>query len=127
MTKITLLLITAFLFCLPQDDNLLEGKWTMYKVIQDGKDVSEEHNPFGERYFQINADGTFESGGRPYGSNTGKYVYNTETNHLFLDSDVGPNDDSNWNITLNADTLLMQGTGTAWAERFQMILMKEKS
>lgn len=99
----------------------------MLKVIQDGKDVTEEHNPFGERFFKMNNDGTFESGGRPYGRNTGKYVYTSESKHLFLDSDVGPDDDSNWKITLKGDTLLMQGTGTAWAERFQMIHVKKKS
>lgn len=104
----------------------LNGKWMMYKVIQEGKDVSKEHNPFEERFFVLKNDSTFESDGRPYGRNTGKYVYNQEENSLFIDSDVGPEDDSRWKITLLGDTMKWRGVGTQWAEQFEIIHVRAK-
>lgn len=102
-------------------DRKLEGKWMMHQVIQDGKDVSEEHNPHGERYIIFRDDGTFESGGRPYGSNTGKYEYSPVDGHLFLFSDAGPEDDSQWSVTIEQDTMNWQGMGGEWANRFRII------
>ena len=102
----------------------ISGKWMMYKVIQNSQDVTDEHNPHKERYVILQKDNRFESGGRPYGSNTGDYVFDAEKSTLFLDSDVGPNDDSNWKIELRGDTMVWQGYGTEWAEGFKMIQVR---
>jgi hypothetical protein len=99
----------------------LEGKWMMHQVVQDGNDVSEEHNPHRERYIIFRDDGTFESGGRPYGSNTGRYDYSPVNGHLFLVSDAGPEDDSQWRVTIEQDTMRWQGMGGEWANRFIII------
>ena len=102
-------------------DQRLGGKWMMHQVIQDGNDVSEEHNPHHERYIILREDGTFETGGRPYGTNTGRYIYTPEDNNLFLDSDAGPEDDSRWKVTISRDTMNWQGVGTEWANRFLIV------
>ena len=96
----------------------LIGKWKMTAVIQAGEDVSTDHNPAGNRYFIFKKDGTFESGGDPYGSNTGRYFVNNLTGTLYIDSSVGPEDDSMWIITLENDRSAWQGFGTEWAEDF---------
>jgi hypothetical protein len=43
----------------------------MHQVVQNGAVVSDEHNPQKNRYITFNKDGSFESGGDPYGTNTG--------------------------------------------------------
>lgn len=102
-------------------DQKLEGKWMMHQVLQDDNDVSDEHNPYGERYIIFMEDGTFESGGRPFGSNTGLYRYSPEEGNLFLDSDAGQEDDSQWKITIDYDTMIWQGLGGEWANRFRIV------
>jgi hypothetical protein len=99
----------------------LEGKWMMHQVLQDGEDVTEEHNPQQDRYIIFWEDGIFESGGTPYGSNTGRYTYAPEEGSLFLDSDAGPDDDSRWKVTIEQDTMKWQGVGGEWANRFRII------
>jgi hypothetical protein len=101
----------------------ITGKWLIYKVIQDGQDVSAEHNPPGERYLIFKIDSSFESGGRPFGGNRGKYTLD-ENYNLFLDSDAGSDDDSYWNVLVSGDTMYWQGFGSEWAENFQIIQIR---
>ena len=101
-------------------DQKLEGKWMMWQVIQDGNDVSAEHNPQAERYIIFYEDGAFESGGRPYGLNTGRYEYSPEDGILYLISDAGPEDDSRWKVTIESDTMTWNGLGSEWANRFRI-------
>ena len=103
----------------------LLGKWRIYKVIQNGQDVTQEHNPDNERYLILKSDSTFESGGRPFGKNTGKYIFNTEAETLLLDSDAGPEDDSQWKVSFIGDTMRWQGYGSEWADNFVLIHLKE--
>ncbi len=126
MKYIIIIFTTAFMIsCTPKLDKQIIGKWKMYKVIQDGVDVSKQHNPKDERFFELFQDQTFMSDGRPYGKNTGKYTIEMNKQTLFLDSDIGPEDDSNWYIEIQNDTMTWQGYGTAWAERFQVIHIRE--
>ncbi len=103
----------------------LAGHWMMQAVYQEGNDVTEEHNPERDRYITFREDGTFETGGSPWGKNTGKYIFNEADMRLFLDSDVGEEDDSNWIISFRNDTLHWQGVGTAWAEDFEILHVKK--
>ena len=109
------------LHCLAQK---LEGKWIMNKVIQDGNDVSEEHNPYDDRYIIFFEDGTFETGGRPYGLNTGRYEYLPSDGVLYLISDAGSEDDSQWKVTIENDTMTWEGLGSEWANRFRIIHLR---
>jgi hypothetical protein len=111
--------------CTSSPEEFLTGEWQMHKVIQDGQEVTSEHDPFDERFLIIKDDNTFESGGRPYGKNTGKYEFNITEHTLFLDSDSGPEDDSNWRVTFQGDTMFWQGYGAEWAEAFELIHIKE--
>lgn len=99
----------------------------MHQVIQSGKDVTTEHNPHAERYLTLKSDSTFESGGRPFGSNTGKFNFNGEAKELFLDSDAGPEDDSYWKVRISNDTMYWQGFGSEWAEDFAMVHVKDQA
>ena len=123
----SLLFITALLAgCTSATENEITGKWFMHEVIQGGRDVTSEHDPYDERFFILKSDSTFESGGRPYGSNTGKYVYNTTDKTLFLDSDAGPEDDSHWKVFIRKDTMIWNGFGSAWAEGFQLVQVRQR-
>lgn len=110
----------------PTLSSSLPGHWLMHKVIQNGQDVSQEHNPEKERYLVMRPDGSFESGGRPYGKNTGKYTFDANDQILFLDSDVGETDDSKWRVEINGDTMYWQGIGNDYAEAFQIIQIRKR-
>lgn len=107
-------------------DHGITGKWRMHKVIQNGQDVTSEHNPDNDRYLILRADSTFESGGKPFGKNTGKYDFNKDDHRLLLDSDSGPQDDSYWIVSISNDTMYWQGYGSEWANNFQIIQVKSK-
>lgn len=106
---------------LTQEEPKIEGKWLMHQVIQADKEVSLEHDPYDERFIELKEDGSFVSEGRPYGKNTGSYVLNKDEQTLFLDSDVGEEDDSHWKYSIKSDTLYWQGYGSEWADAFQII------
>lgn len=107
--------------CTPSG-NKIDQEWKMYKIIQDGKDVTAEHDPYNERTINFTPD-SFISEGRPFGRNTGTYTY-SEEGILFLDSDAGEEDDSKWEVRFSGDTMFWQGVGTAWAERFEIIHLR---
>lgn len=92
----------------------------MERIYDDGTDVSEEHNPAGDRYIVLRADGQFESGGQPYGRNTGRWTYDPESQELGLDSDAGAQDDSRWSVRLRGDVMEWSGVGSEFARRFRI-------
>ncbi len=102
----------------------IQAKWMMEKVVQDGNDVSGEHNPQSNRYIVFKKDGSFESGGEPYGRNTGKYFVDESKASLRLDSDAGEEDDSTWSIEIKENKMIWTGVGSEWAERFIIIYTK---
>ncbi|MCK3686183.1 lipocalin family protein [Maribellus sp. YY47] len=127
MKFVVTLIVAFFIFFNSQNPkNNIQGTWLMYKVIQNGKDVTLEHDPYHERFLILKSDCSFESGGRPFGKNTGKYEFNENENKLFLDSDTGPEDDSFWNVTIKSDTMFWRGYGSEWAEAFELIQVKKK-
>ena len=125
MNKSILLLFGICLFaCRSDSKDGMSGKWMIHQVIQNGKDVTAEHDPHKERYLIFNSDSTFKSGGRPFGENTGNYQFNKANSKLFLDSDAGAEDDSYWIVRINKDTMFWQGYGSEWAEDFQIIQLR---
>jgi hypothetical protein len=112
--------------CNPDAAAPLHGKWLMQRVLRAGEDVSAEHNPYGERYILLQDNQQYTSDGRPFGANTGWYTYYEPKRRLFLDSDVGPEDDSYWLVQLKADSMRWQGTGSAWAEQFEIVFVRDQ-
>ena len=96
----------------------------MIQVFENENDVSQNHNPKSNRFIIFKEDGTFESGGDPYGENTGKYFYDPTLNRLMLDSDAGTGDDSMWLIEFQSEELHWKGIGSEWAERFRIVYQK---
>ena len=104
----------------PVRDDLV-GRWAMELITDQGADVSAEQNPAGDRYIVLRPDGTFESGGQPYGRNTGQWRYHAPSRTLGLDSDAGPDNDSLWIVTLRDGRMEWGGTGSAFARRFRIV------
>lgn len=121
-----LLLPLLLAFCVPDGalTDALVGRWTMATVVQDGRDVTAEHNPAGDRYVVFHADGTFETGGTPYGRNTGRWTFDEGTQELYLDSDAGEGDDSYWTVTFDGDAMRWQGARSEFTERFVVTHMR---
>ncbi len=100
------------------EDQIL-GRWEMSKVLQTGKDVTDQHNPERNRFINFNPDGTFESGGDPFGPNTGKYSFD-EKGNLYLDSDAGPDDDSSWLVNISENEMIWKGLANEFAREFEL-------
>lgn len=127
MKILNIVLILALLTGCKSDNEIeISGHWKMFKVIQDGKDLTSDHNPNNDRFLILREDSTFESGGSPFGRNTGKYVYNSGDKTLFLNSDVGSDDDSQWKVQIRNDTMYWQGYGSEWAKGFELIHLREQ-
>lgn len=95
----------------------------MDQLIQNDEDVTIEHNPESDRYIIFFSNGTFKSGGSPYGENTGSYFYEATSKVLELDSDAGEEDDSKWKVDFE-DGMKWQGIGSEWAEGFIILYKK---
>ena len=103
----------------------LLGMWVMGKVIQDTLDVTDEHNPALNRWITFNQAGTFESGGAPYGYNSGTWRFDVDTGELFLDSDAGEGDDSYWIVSTEDTTMQWQGTRSEFTSQFKLSFKKK--
>lgn len=97
------------------------GRWEMERVLERGADVTDIHNPGGDRYVVLHADGTFESGGQPYGRNTGRWTLDPSYNELTLESDLGDDDDTFWIVTLDGEVMEWAGVRSETARRFRIL------
>jgi hypothetical protein len=88
------------------------GKWKMVTVLEGNQDITPMMNPDNDRWIEFKADNTFVSGGGPHGTNSGAYKILDVSKTLYLDSDAGEGDDSNWRIQFREDLLYMRGIGS---------------
>ena len=92
----------------------------MERVLDCGTDTTDAHNPADDRYVVPRADGSFESGGQPYGLNTGRWYFNPAYNELTLDSDLGDADDTFWIVTVEGRQMEWAGVWSETARRFRI-------
>ena len=108
----------------PGIQDQIVGKWDMKAIYDSGEEVSAQHNPSKNRWITFLEDYSFQSGGDPYGENSGKWEIDAKTNTLFLDSDAGPEDDSYWFISFDEGEMTWQGTQSDFAKRFKILMEK---
>lgn len=124
----TFLLVAGWVSCQRSviSTEQLVGKWAMGAIMQNGTDVSAQHNPNDNRWIELNPNGTFVSDGDPYGRNTGKWTFDGNTRELYLDSDVGEGDDSYWLLSETAGNgqMLLRGTRSEFTQQFSMVWKK---
>lgn len=97
------------------------GKWTMEEVYDGEQNVTSQHNPQKNRWIKFNRNGSFESGGDPFGYNDGNWEFNKEKSTLFLDSKTD-DDDSEWKLSFqNDNTMIWTGIGTPRQEGFKLV------
>ena len=104
----------------------LIGMWLMGPVLEDTSEVTDVHNPALNRWIELQQEGTFESGGAPYGFNSGNWSYDNEQGELYLDSDAGEEDDSYWVVHVKGDTMSWKGARTDFAKRFTITFKKKR-
>lgn len=92
----------------------------MTKVYDNTNNVTAEHNPKQDRWITFSKDGSFQSGGSPYGKNAGKWTYHEADNVLYLDSDEGEGDDSYWVLQVTKDSMNWSGARSSFTERFKI-------
>ena len=108
-------------FALSPAEAEMVGRWAMDRVLDRGQDVTAVHNPAGDRYVVLRPDGTFESGGQPYGHHTGRWYFDPGHRELVLDSDLGEADDTYWIVTVDGDAMEWAGVRSATARRFRIL------
>lgn len=120
-----IILITGLFSCSISQtpEKQLIGKWTMVKVYNDENDVTNKHNPKNNRWIKFNRNGSYESGGDPYGDNDGEWELDSEKLILFLDSKM-EDDDSEWEISFEDNKTIWTGIGTPRQEQFKLIHKK---
>lgn len=99
------------------------GIWDMEKVYEYEKDVTEKHNPENSRWIEFKADGTFESGGKPFGRNTGTCKIDNVKSILYINSNI-EDDDSEWNISFDGNKTIWTGIGHPRKESTKLILAR---
>ena len=110
----------------------ISGKWKMVKVLELSEDVTASHNPNNERWISFKADpdsltyGSFKSGTGEKTENTGKWYFNEKINELHMDNNAGEEDDSYWEVSLNADTMFWRGRKFEFNKRFEIIHKKAR-
>lgn len=97
----------------------------MVTVLEGNQDITPIHNPDNDRWIEFRKDGTFSSGGGPQGANSGSYQVDNHANTLFLDSDAGDGDDSNWQLQFRDHLLYMRGIGTNRQEMTTVICERQ--
>jgi len=112
--------IFSFIACSSGEGDIT-GKWMMHTVYESGNDVTKVHNPDVDRWIEFKSDGSFKSGGTPYGINTGSYNLDPRTLELFIDSDSGEDDDSRWTVRFEDDRMIWKGLGSERAENFRLV------
>ena len=122
MIKYTLPLFLCLIVssCTPTMSKKLKGTWEMRQVYDNAADVTDQHNPKEERWITFYKDGSFKSGGAPYGENGGKWTINEANNVLFLDSDEGEGDDSYWVLQIDKSKMNWSGARSSFTERFRI-------
>ena len=79
----------------------LAGRWRMVSATRDGVDLTAQANPDGDRAIALRPDGSFvATGGGADGDNRGAWRFVPETQRIVLDSDLGPDADSDWVVTM---------------------------
>ncbi len=97
----------------------------MNQVFEDTTDVTMQHNPGLNRWIELNADGSFGSGGAPYGYNSGVWTFDPGDVQLYLDSDAGEEDDSYWYVDVDSTSMTWRGVGSEYAERFRIVFSRQ--
>jgi len=105
------------------------GKWWMGQLFDGTIDVTSQHNPALNRWIDFRPDGTYVSGGEPYGDNSGKwsFIQQNEQKVLFFDSDAGEGDDSYWLISIDGESMRWKGTNSDFTERFTVYHQREQA
>lgn len=122
MRQLLPLLFFAFA-CSSKSPGPITGKWDMIAIRIYNEDASPELNPMNDRWISFAEGGTFTSGSGDEQENAGTYQFDLTDNDLHLDSDAGPGDDSDWQLTFRGDTLLMRGVGTARQEASEVVMV----
>lgn len=116
------LLIFLSLSCNPIEklEDKIIGTWNMVKVYEYDEDVTEKHNPMNDRWIEFKEDGSFESGGEPFGKNTGRWTVDNENSILYIDSDVD-DDDSEWKVSFEGEETIWTGIGHPRKENTRLV------
>jgi hypothetical protein len=123
---VALLLILAACGTNSRLEERLVGHWIMDKVIEQGVDVTAEHNPQANRWIRFNKDGSFKSGGDPFGDNSGSYEIENNRSILYIYSSE-EDDNSEWNIQIEGNEMTWTGIGTQRKEGFKLIFSKSEN
>lgn len=124
-TVLTMTFCVQLVSCTSSISNKIYGTWNMEQVYNNSDNVTAELNPKQDRWITFSKDGSFKSGGTPYGKNGGKWIYHPSDKLLFLDSDEGEGDDSYWILQVGKKEMNWAGARSSFTERFKISFTKK--
>lgn len=127
MIKYTLPLFLFFFIlnaCAPTIPQKIKGTWQMGQVYDNSTNVTDQHNPKADRWITFFKDGSFKSGGAPFGKNEGKWIFYEADKVLYLDSNAGAEDDSYWVLQIKQSEMNWSGARSSFTERFRINFSK---
>lgn len=124
LVYLTSLFAVGLFFAFGVPDKELLATWKMVKVVEKGNDITTKLNPNNDRWITFKEDLHFESGGTPYGSNTGTFTLDQEKGILSLFSNAGEGDNSQWQIRIAQDSMVWKGIGTERQENTLVYYLK---
>jgi hypothetical protein len=86
--------------------------------------VTTRENPNQDRFIDFRSDGSFRSGGEPYGPVNGSWEILPDKVLQITPEDNDEVGESTWKVTFDKSQMIWRGTGNATLERFEIFWVK---
>ncbi|MCF8261665.1 MAG: hypothetical protein K9J12_12885 [Melioribacteraceae bacterium] len=120
--SITLVIVFGFVSCSDISDKI-QGKWNVQRFLIDGE--IQDKPELTKKWIEFLPDGKYVVGNYLHEkTQTGKWEYDLIDLELKLDSDLGPFDDSLWEITIREDEMIWIGSPEFTDSYLEIIYVK---
>jgi hypothetical protein len=96
----------------------------MDRVYEKRVNVTTRENPNQDRFIDFRSDGSFRSGGEPYGPVNGSWEILPDKVLQITPEDNDEVGESTWKVTFDKSQMIWRGTGNATLERFEIFWVK---
>ena len=98
----------------------LATTWELGNVYENQVNVTNRENPNRDRFITFNSDGTFISGGVPYGELSGTWIITEEKTLRIIPDMEGEVGSSEWKVSFEKDIMSWTGTIKSGLDRFEL-------
>lgn len=103
----------------------LTATWELGNVYENQVNVTNRENPNRDRFITFYPNGTFVSGGAPYGDLSGKWIITEEKTLRIIPDKEGEVGSSEWNVSFDKEIMNWTGTIKSGLDRFELSWRKK--